>query len=221
MPQIEVLGVMIAEPTTMLTDYVVAIACGWFAARLLFSEPHRQHFCRRAWAVGFVLVGLGLILGGTAHGFVFYLSAGTMNTIWKLAFYAAGISMALFVAGTIAGSVPARSWRRILHGLNILGLLAFIVRATAGDGDFLSVIIISVGSLGIIALIETWVYFTQGLQSAKWLVGGVFVYFVSAAIQRSGIELHEHFNHNDLYHVVLLGGLYLLYRGVELLQDRN
>jgi hypothetical protein len=34
-----------------------------------------------------------------------------------------------------------------------------------------------------------------------------------AAIVLGGRGLHQHFNHNDLYHVVQMAGLYCLYRG--------
>ena len=44
---------------------------------------------------------------------------------------------------------------------------------------------------------------------------------LGAIVQQSGISLHRHFNHNDLYHVVQIIGLYLLYRGVRLMQFRS
>ncbi|MGH7148791.1 MAG: DUF6962 family protein, partial [Nitrospiraceae bacterium] len=61
---------------------------------------------------------------------------------------------------------------------------------------------------------------TRRAMSAPWLVGGVLVSFLAAAVQVNGIALHDHFNHNDLYHVVQMGGMYLFYRGARLLRDR-
>ena len=54
----------------------------------------------------------------------------------------------------------------------------------------------------------------------EWIIGGVLVSFGAAGIQQSGIALHQHFNHNDIYHVVQMAGVYLLYRGARLLRDR-
>ncbi len=54
----------------------------------------------------------------------------------------------------------------------------------------------------------------------RWTAAGVAVSFAAAAVQQSGLALHRHFNHNDLYHVIQMGGLYLLYRGGLLLRDR-
>jgi hypothetical protein len=51
-------------------------------------------------------------------------------------------------------------------------------------------------------------------------VAGVMVSFAAAGVQQSGFALHQHFNHNDLYHVIQMAGVYLLYRGGRLLRSR-
>ena len=206
---------------TVVTDYAIVVVCGWFAARLIFSERHRQHLSRQAWAIGFLLIGIGLIVGGTGHGFALYLSDSAMIMIWKLAYYAAGLSMASIVAGSVIGSVSAGRGQRVLHSLNALVLVIFAAWVTISDDNFLWVIIDSVISLAAIALIQAWAFVTQKSRSAMWLIAGVLVYILSAVIQQSDLDLHQHFNHNDLYHVVLMIGLYLLYRGVELMQDQK
>lgn len=220
-PQIEIFGVAISEPMTVVTDYAITVLCAWFAARLIFPKHHRQHFSRQAWAAGFLFTGLGTLLGGTAHGFAPYLSSNAMDMIWKFAFYLAGLSMASFVAGTVISSVSTRSRQRVFHALNVLGLLTFATWVTIGDDNFLLVIIITVASLAAVAFFQAWAFVTQKSKSAKWMIAGVLIYFLSAAVQQSGIDLHLHFNHNDLFHVVLIVALYLFFRGAALLQDQT
>ena len=53
----------------------------------------------------------------------------------------------------------------------------------------------------------------------RWLVRGIFVTLAGLAIQQSGWSLDRHFNHNDLYHVVQMVGIFCLYRGAVLLDD--
>jgi len=53
----------------------------------------------------------------------------------------------------------------------------------------------------------------------RWLKCGLYMTLAGLAIQQSGWSLHIHFNHNDLYHVVQMGGLYCLYRGAGVLND--
>jgi hypothetical protein len=47
----------------------------------------------------------------------------------------------------------------------------------------------------------------------RWLWRGLGLTLAGVAIQQSGWALHTHFNHNDLYHLVQMAGLYCLYRG--------
>jgi hypothetical protein len=53
----------------------------------------------------------------------------------------------------------------------------------------------------------------------NWLKGGIAVSATGLLIQQSGWSLHEHFNHNDMYHLVQMLGITFFYRGVLLLHD--
>jgi hypothetical protein len=52
-----------------------------------------------------------------------------------------------------------------------------------------------------------------------WIVTGVAVSALGALVQASGLAPHRHFNHNDLYHVIQLAAMFLLYRGARRLTD--
>jgi hypothetical protein len=47
----------------------------------------------------------------------------------------------------------------------------------------------------------------------------VAVSVVAGVIQYAHLAPHEHFNHNDSFHVVQMVAIYLLYRGGLLLRD--
>lgn len=55
-------------------------------------------------------------------------------------------------------------------------------------------------------------------QAHRWLKRGLYLTLVGVAIQQSGWVFHEHFNHNDLYHLIQMPGLYCLYRGALILE---
>ncbi len=61
---------------------------------------------------------------------------------------------------------------------------------------------------------------TRQDESVRWFLSGVGVSLLGLGIQQSDLSLHEHLNHNDLSHCILLGALYLFYRCSRLLQDR-
>lgn len=43
--------------------------------------------------------------------------------------------------------------------------------------------------------------------------------FLAVAVQVIESTLHDYLNHNDLYHVIQMGGMYLFYRGALALKD--
>lgn len=214
--QVEMLGFIVREPMTTFTDYVVGAVAIWFAVQLIFSDDHRQHQSRRLWGVAFAFIGAGAMLGGTSHGFADYFSDAAMTLIWTCTLLAIGMSMAFAVAGTIQPSVSRRTWRLLLHSANLSVFLLFAIRVLH-DNSYLSAIVMTVCSLGAIALLQGANWIIKRTASAKWIVSGIVVSFIAAAVQRSGMDLHAHFNHNDLYHTIQLLGLYLLHRGAALL----
>ncbi|MND00634.1 hypothetical protein D3C83_193220 [compost metagenome] len=52
-----------------------------------------------------------------------------------------------------------------------------------------------------------------------WILAGVASSVAAALVQASGFALHEHFNHNDLYHLIQVGAMFALYRGARRLTD--
>jgi hypothetical protein len=52
-----------------------------------------------------------------------------------------------------------------------------------------------------------------------WLKTGIVVSAMGIVLMVSKVSLHQHFNQNDLYHVVQMVGLYCFYRGAILLHD--
>ena len=58
-----------------------------------------------------------------------------------------------------------------------------------------------------------------GQEGKRWLILGATLSLLGLAVQQSGIVLYRNLNHNDIYHLIQLGGLYFLYRGAVLLAD--
>ena len=53
------------------------------------------------------------------------------------------------------------------------------------------------------------------LEYVKWIRRGLIVSAVGFAVQKSGFGFHQHFNHNDIYHVIQIVGFWCLYEGVR------
>ena len=204
----------IREPTTMITGYLLAGLGIWLGARLM-RRGGAAITPTTLWGVSFLALALGAIAGGTSHGFAGYLGESGQFLTWKLTVYSIGLtSLALLTASALAYLRGAL--RRLVVAL---AMAQFIVYAwwMATHDDFRYVIYDYVPDMLVVLVLALWAWRSKGEQSGSWIATGILVSFAAAAVQMSGWIWHEHFNHNDLYHLIQMLGLYLLYRGGLLL----
>jgi len=151
---------------TLLTDYILAVGSLLFALRLKATTQLQGQTCRTLWGLAFLFAAAAAVVGGTYHGFAFYLGEHLHPALWNSTVYFIGLASGLMISGTLTASLNRQD------------------------------------------------------ESVRWLLWGVGVSLLGLGVQQSDIALHEHLNHNDLSHCILLVALYLFYRGSRLLQDR-
>lgn len=156
---------ILTEPMTMVTDYVLAASSVLFALRLRGG--------RRTvlWVAAFLVTALAAVLGGTAHGFRVPLGE-TRTLVWSATVWSIAASSALLIAAGVRSAIrPATRDERARR------------------------------------------------EGHRWLKRAVAITLVGLAVLVGGVSPHQHFNHNDLYHVIQMAGLYGLYRGAACLDD--
>jgi hypothetical protein len=208
----------LSEPTTMATDYVLVVLCGFFAWRLWRVGKGTAQVSVYSWAAGFVCFGLASLAGGTFHGLSSLFSEAGLQSLWMVTTYAIGLAAFFLLTGTFhACIIPSE--RRFVLLIPYAQLITYAFWM-AIHNDFRYVIYdYAFTDLGILAL-QCHAGVIHRARSAPWLAGGVLVSCLAASVQVNEISFHEHFNHNDLYHVIQMGGMYLFYRGALLLTDR-
>jgi hypothetical protein len=207
-----------SEPATMATDYMLAVLCGFFAWRLWRSQKGAPQASVYFWAAGFACLGLASLAGGTFHGFSILLSQAVLQELWKVVVYAVGLASFFLLTGTVRATILAHV-RRLAMLIPYVQLIVYALwMATHADFRY-AVYGYAYTNLSILAL-QVYAGVTRGALSASWLVGGALISFLAAAVQINDIAFHRHFNHNDLYHVIQMGGMYLFYRGALVLKDR-
>ncbi len=201
----------------MATDYVLVALCGFFAWRLwrVGKEAAQASVC--SWAAGFTCFGLASLAGGTFHGFSILLSQAVLQELWTLTIYAIGLASFFLLTGTLSACI-ALPVRRFVMLIPYISLMVYVFWMASHDDFRFAIYDYALTNLSILAL-QLHAGATRRAMSAPWLVGGVLVSFLAAVVQVNGIALHDHFNHNDLYHVIQMGGMYLFYRGALLLKD--
>jgi hypothetical protein len=188
------------EPMTVVTDYLLGGIAAWLALLLFRSAP----ISRRLWAVAFAALSAAAFLGGTWHGFL------QSNLLWKATTLSAGVASFGMVAGS-SYAVFSGQLRAFILTAALAKLVVYSAWMLSHDA-FLYVVIDTGIAFIVVAALHLW----------KWngpILAGVAVSIAGAMVQASGFTLHEHFNHNDLYHVIQIAALVLLYRGAKRLQS--
>lgn len=180
------------EPTTVLTDYALAAVCIVLGTKLVRHS--------KFWALAFLSLALAALLGGTWHGF------WRSEILWE----ATTISVGFASFGMVAGSAFALTenlFRKALFAFALVKLIAYTAWMLSHDA-FIWVVADTASALLLVGVLHVW-------KLNGWMLAGVGVSVLAGLAQASGLALHPHFNHNDLYHVMQIAAMFLLYRGVK------
>jgi len=192
----------ISEPMTLATDYLLAGVTAWLCF-LLFKNREAQR-CRFWWSIAFAALALGAFLGGTWHGFF------QNDLLWKATVLAVGLASFAMVVGSALATLQGRA-RSFVVAFAAVKLVFYSGWMLARD-EFIFVVLDTGIAFAVVAALHVWRW-------NGWLLAGVAVSVGGALVQASGLALHRHFNHNDLYHVIQIAAMFLLYRGARLLID--
>lgn len=208
---------MISEPTTLITDYAlgaVSAVLGWRLYRHASGERSRKW-----WALAFGAVAVSALIGGTHHGFAAIMSAATYALSWKVTVLAIGV----FSFGMMAGSFFAATRGTARAALLAIAAAQFVVYSAwmLVHDEYRYVVLDTALAMAALLLLHGWSAAARRDEASFWVLAGIGASAVAAAVQFYGVSLHEHLNHNDLYHLIQLAGMVLFFRGGKLLRDRT
>jgi pimeloyl-ACP methyl ester carboxylesterase len=75
--------------------------------------------------------------------------------------------------------------------------------------------------MSTLLFLHAWSAASRRDRASYWALSAIAVSAVAAAVQYFRVTLHQHFNHNDLYHLIQIAGMALFFRGGKLLRDRS
>ena len=200
---------------TTLTDYALAGVTGWLAWLLYQSRESER--ARSTWAAALGLLALGAALGGTYHGFAAVLPESAPDLLWK----STTLTLGFATFGMIAGSALATTTgtlRKLILAVAVAKLVIFSAWMSGHD-DYIYVIVDSGIAIAIVGALHAWRALRAADRASVWMLGGLAISVLAAAVQASGYAVHPHFGPNDLYHVIQIGAMWLLYRGARELRD--
>ena len=211
--------VTISEPTTLVTDYLLGTLSEVLGVLLLGLNRTLRQTCITLWAMALMAAALGSYVGGTYHGFQHALSPQAATVLWKLTTISMGIASFLLLAAALTSAFSGQG-RRWLIGAAAAKFVVYAIWMIGHD-DF-RYVIYDYGSTLIVLLLLVITERTTGVGGHRaYIASGILVTIAAAVVQQSGIRLHQHFNHNDLMHVVQMGGVWLFYRSGARLRDHH
>ncbi len=195
---------------TLVTDYALGLLCVALAWRLRRERPDPS---RSSWAAALAACSVAAFAGGSHHGFLPFLGQRPAAALWWVTLASIGCAAFFATVASARAHLSAR-WRRRAEIAGSLKLAAYLLLTLKTTAFLLAIIDYSL-AFGFVLALHARSWRRTGEASARWIVLGVLVSFLAAAIQAGGVAPHRQFNHNDLYHVVQMAGTWMLYRGAR------
>jgi hypothetical protein len=201
------------EPATVLTDLFLGALTAVFAAKLFRRATAAGSPAVRLWGAAFVASAAAAFLGGFFHGFAPEMGQRVADALWRATLYTGGVASFFLMAATVTAAL-----RGMIRRVWIVGLAAKAAAYAAlvtQDPDFRWLVFDYGSSMLGVAAFQILRMRAGAAPGAGWILAGIASSAVAALVQQTGVSLHEHFNHNDLYHVLQMGATALLYRGAR------
>lgn len=196
---------IIHEPATLLTDYLLAALAGWFAWRLHRRE-NAGGCAQQWWGRMLGLTAASAFIGGNYHGFAPNFPATLAASWWVLTLWIINLLSAAMALSLLHELVPVagqRRWR-VLIGIKF----AIFAGTSLVHPEFVVVIL----DYGLTMLAWTAAALLLRRTWRGWMLAAIALSIVAALVQQMHWAPSEHFNHNDLYHVIQALGLWGFYR---------
>jgi len=208
--------VAISEPSTLLTDYLLAAVALALGARL-WAGAAPGALARRLWAAAFLAGAAAAVAGGTVHGFRASLAPSLEKSLWSGCLMAAAAAGALLVAGASCHVLQGAGRSGVLVG----AALVLIVQLGVLFVEPVTRHAVWAGAFWIVALLALVALSAAGRRALLAPMAlGLALVAAGLVVQRAGWGLHGSFNNNDVAHVLMTIALWPFYRaGLRLESD--
>jgi hypothetical protein len=215
------------EPITALTDYAIALESFIFVLLLLRRQP--KHLAIWGWAIVFLGVAIAAIIGGILHSVSFDWDRLTIRAWWLGLILTLGLTSFSMLVTTVWSELSGRSrWLGLAIAVSksviyLFPYVALIGKLMIGKPigerlDFVVVALDYLTAMVLVTLLQGRSLLRWQSPHSSWCLAGIFVSGLATVIQGSGVRVMQVVNHNDLYHLVQMFGLFCFYRSAALLK---
>lgn len=200
---IQFLGLSIYEPVTVLTNIAVALFCfAWFI------KLKRQS--RKFWPYFYLFISAATILGAIGHGLYIHNDNPVLLASRILAMNA------FIFAGLDMSKRYASRRRSVLVAFLSVSVFLFSLIWIFFTNDF-SIVKLNgiVVLLGIVGGTTAYGYFVNKQRKDALILSGILINGLAAIVHSMEITLNVWVNHNDIGHIMMIFGLYLIFKGID------
>jgi len=191
-----------AEQTTAFTDLILSVLAVVTATYIARKGGILDTFRKNIWFYAFLFLSLAAVVGSIAHGFD--MSDRLRDGIWNIINFSLGMTIALFLVGTIRDLKGDAFSLKFLYVMITVSIVFFVVTVLI-PGIFLVFIIYE--SIAMVCALGTYcyLYFKQRYPGSGLIAIAILITMVAAAIQATEaikFTLIWEFDFNGLFHMV-------------------
>ncbi len=206
----------IYEPTTFITDLILAGMSVYFGGRLADVYWQTFHPFHYNLTIGLYVLALGAFLGGVSHGFGPHFSVALKDIVWKAALVMIGLTTCYILLSALSAVFPYERYK-LLRWIAFLATGVYIFTIIR-DSNFANVVRFYAPVMIIVLLLMFYLFMDGNHPGSGYFLLGLIITLAGAVVQQSGFTLHKYLNHNDLYHVIQMVGLWYIYKGGVILR---
>jgi hypothetical protein len=209
-PSLDILGLRVDEPITMLTDVLVTVVC-WYAFHKL-GKSEKKGSIHRLLRGYFLTMGMATLLGGLiGHSFNY-----AIGIHWKIpGWYVSMFSVAFLERVSIFHAFPLIRPRlaQFFAVVNIVELLFFLVISVVTMNFYFVMAHAAYGILIVTGGFHGYVFYKTRHEGSKQFLLGVLTATIGAMFFVNEWALGVWFNHMDIAHVMMAVGCWFFYLG--------
>lgn len=205
--EIQLWGLKILEPGTVLSDFLMGLACLIFFLKLIQMDNYKTN---KFFGFFFLFLSASSFVAGAAHGLFYYFGSYLHIVSWILS----GFAIYFIQLGTAVlfenEKFKNRYIRFIRMQLLIYSILLFVV-----SGFVVVKINFVIAMIGIITPVYLIDLVKKGYRSNLFIMIGIFLAILPSLYHRKEFTFGYIFNMNDLSHFFLILCIFFVFLGVK------
>lgn len=205
------LSQLFCEPTTAITDFMLAGFCLWCFFRLYGLKTKKAAIV--FWSYFLLFVGGSTFMGGLAHSFSCLSDTIYYEITWLFMQLFSGLSLFYAQSAVYLIELTKNKKIKVLRMFAAFQLFVFSISVIV----FMDFRVVALNSfIGLIQLLV--LSFPIGLKDWEYktlITLGLLTSFITIYVNRTKMSIAHWFNHNDISHVFIFISLLLIYKGVR------